>query len=393
MMKFSRVASPSNATPRQQRRMAHAAFTLVELLVVIAIIGILVGLLLPAVQAAREAARRMSCGNNLNQTGIALANYEMAHRAYPPGTVDAKGPVLHLPVGFHHSWIVQILPMLDERLVYQNVRHEQSIYSAGNAPVRASGLGSLLCPSDVVSGPFSSYAGVHHDVEAPIDVTNNGVLFLNSRIRYDDISDGLAYTVLVGEKLIDDSELGWASGTRATLRNMGSSPNAGTVNRFGGPKLPRGLIDANNPYEAGMGMEGDLGTEGDLDNEDAAPAATDDSATEDALAIDADAAVVNGSVPGESGNPWDIEGLGPQWTTPAGRPESWLSIAELPEVVPGVPNNGTGVGGFGSRHTGGCQFLFCDGSMRFLSQNMDPLLYSRLGHRADGVLSTRYVDR
>ncbi len=87
------------------------AFTLVELLVVIAIIGILVALLLPAVQAAREAARRMQCSNNLKQIGLGLLNYENAHEVLPPGG-------LATPSGYGHSWWVRILPFLEEGNIY-----------------------------------------------------------------------------------------------------------------------------------------------------------------------------------------------------------------------------------------------------------------------------------
>jgi prepilin-type processing-associated H-X9-DG protein len=71
----------------------------------------------------------------------------------------------------------------------------------------------------------SNYAGCHHDVEAPIAANNMGVLFLNSRIRYEGVKDGTSNTIYVGEKRVDPNDLGWASGTRATLRNTGTLPN------------------------------------------------------------------------------------------------------------------------------------------------------------------------
>jgi hypothetical protein len=89
----------------------------------------------------------------------------------------------------------------------------------------------LLCPSDPaaqdasrsddVPAALTSFAGVHHPVEAPIDVTNHGVLFLNSRVRMSDVPDGVSHTLFVGEMKRSGSDLGWASGTSATLRNGG----------------------------------------------------------------------------------------------------------------------------------------------------------------------------
>ncbi len=217
--------------PTHHKQSARA-FTLVELLVVIAIIGILVALLLPAVQAAREAARRTGCLNNITQLALATHNYEFAVEHLPPGVINPTGPIRSEPDGQHVSWIVQILPYIEMGTVYDLFDQDAGAYAPVNAPIRAVSVSLLMCPSfpgndknqnETVA--FGTYAGCHDGSETPIDKNNNGLLFLNSKIRYSDIIDGSSQTLLLGEILPRESSLGWVSGTRATLRNTSSIDN------------------------------------------------------------------------------------------------------------------------------------------------------------------------
>ncbi len=127
-------------------------FTLIELLVVIAIIAILIALLLPAVQQAREAARRTQCKNNMMQLGLALHNYSMAFEILPPGSVNDTGPIVSVPQGYHMSWIVQILPMMEQSNLFRSINFDEGAYAPGNGGPRAVMLPALRCPSDVPNG-------------------------------------------------------------------------------------------------------------------------------------------------------------------------------------------------------------------------------------------------
>ena len=129
-------------------------FTLVELLVVIAIIAILIALLLPAVQAAREAARRTQCTNNVRQLGLALHNYAQAFGSFPPGSISEENtsydPVTEASLasgdGLHGtSWILHLLPYLELAPVYDAWVFTSNV--TGNAALAESNIGLLYCPS------------------------------------------------------------------------------------------------------------------------------------------------------------------------------------------------------------------------------------------------------
>jgi len=135
-------------------------FTLVELLVVIAIIGILIALLLPAVQSAREAARRAQCQNNLKQIGLAVHNYESAHKAFPAGNYQSV----------HGTWLVGLLPYVEQEALFDKYVDFGCYYgypttsirygSSQNLPVTRTQLSVYTCPSDTVTASPDRYRGI-----------------------------------------------------------------------------------------------------------------------------------------------------------------------------------------------------------------------------------------
>jgi len=199
-------------------------------LVVIAIIGILVGLLLPAVQAAREAARRMSCSNNIRQLALAVLNYESAYKRLPAG---ATGPCSYNPWSVHdadmnvgrfpinrYSLFVSILPMMEQNQLYTQIQDQRPFFRStwdmqGNFTPWRTQIASLRCPSD--PGKMNpdanwdydgsgrvNYAGCYGDTIISVNnawhpAANRGAFQGRYARRLSEITDGAAYTILLGE--------------------------------------------------------------------------------------------------------------------------------------------------------------------------------------------------
>jgi prepilin-type N-terminal cleavage/methylation domain-containing protein/prepilin-type processing-associated H-X9-DG protein len=194
---------------RPLRHHLRPAFTLIELLVVIAIIAVLISLLLPAVQAAREAGRRIQCVNNLKQIGIACHNYHESRGALPGA--DMVFNVTEL------SALSQLLPLMEQTIVYNSINFAFNYQDAKNTTVMNTVINGFVCPSDLndplpALGAQTNYmadmgsgivwqASVGPNANMPVP---NGVFHGDSATPFAAITDGLSNTGFFSERIMAD---------------------------------------------------------------------------------------------------------------------------------------------------------------------------------------------
>lgn len=317
------------------QRSPQRGFTLIELLVVIAIIGILVGLLLPAVQAAREAARRMSCSNNLKQLALASHNYENSFRAFPPGMANWPPSIPGTPPN-SNSIYAALLGFLDQgglNLAWDFTHPRNNVTTTQVERVTHHRLEVLVCPSSAMPQRETHFVNSRQGVTEiyaltsyggsggtrafsppqfppplqPLNPhTRDGIFFINSRIRPADILDGLTNTLMFGERRHHDPvyDAAATAAGRDTIASKGWWATSGQA-LFGIGDVTLGtLVPINYSHPPGVPIN--------------------DSATERRF------------------------------------------------------------NAYGSHHPGGANFSLCDGSVRFITESIDNVTYLALGTRSVG---------
>jgi prepilin-type N-terminal cleavage/methylation domain-containing protein/prepilin-type processing-associated H-X9-DG protein len=350
-------------------------FTLIELLVVIAIIAVLIALLLPAVQAAREAARRAQCVNNLRQIGLAIFNYESAARVYPPGAIyhNATDGGANACSGIHEKRafgaFALMLPQMEQVNAFNAINFNLASGGTGGlwgginvGAINSTGLitrvNSYICPSDSPQNPnFVTDNPYSQTSYAPSAGTWNVVAYLSGpdcwqqdvgNGAFDDYSaygapdmvDGASGTILVGEtarfKNDPDPQFNQWSRPGYFAASPSFDPSGFTFRPQGFAfEVPR--INANmmpGDYPGGFG----LGSSADTPGPNALPPGT-----------------------------------------------SWPDTSDYKAWLNNIPRyKEYGQWGFRSQHPGGADFLFGDGSVKFLKDTIDLATYRALGTRNGG---------
>ena len=314
----------------RSRRDSRRGFTLIELLVVIAIIAVLIALLLPAVQQAREAARRSQCKNNLKQIGLALHNYHDVFNTFPPAYIDLRGAGGVPDNHGHWAWSAMILPQLEQSALYELIdvgRSRPTEAMTAHQEAMQQKLPAFRCPSD--TGPdihdASAEPGAGYSIEN-LSGTNCGLPVNNyigsnnianvRRLRASNMSVGT--TGAIGA-FYRDSKVGFRDMTDGASNTVLVGERAWS---FGGITMSAGTLLATR----------DMNGQG--------PSAQNYAADPAPVSWNQGMMTITGSVR------WPIN-----------------------PVLPGA--NTERSQSFSSNHTGGVQFLLGDGSVRFISENID----------------------
>ena len=334
-------------------------FTLVELLVVIAIIGILVGLLLPAVQAAREAARRMQCGNNLKQIGLAIHNYESAFKRFPHGTVDDDPR----EVGARRLWdggnhrkgtvLVKLLPFIEQTALYNSIDfnldveaqlNATGVFAATRTNMRNVAIPSFRCPSDGTSSRVLTQANHLYNYSMSIGNQNMDGQYGCAQFRTN-TAGALRASGILGGNLFGNGGNGHGySGPYNDSRNI-----SGVISRCDWSAKFKDITDGTSNVIAG----------GEI-----LPSCHDHHR--------------GGGGWYNSNGQWTATSVGINFNTCGKR-----GIADNASNCNDFRNWNTS-GGFKSDHTGGASFIYADASVHFIPDSVDYLAYQQYGSRNDG---------
>jgi len=340
-------------TVSMHRRPSRNGFTLIELLVVISIIAVLIALLLPAVQAAREAARRATCVNNLKQIGLALHTYLSAHDTFPPGYVSAIDPTRTDPcnqdaengksidLGPGWAWGSMILPQLEQQPLFNSINFSLSVAYPANNTCSTTSVNAYLCPSD--SGP--ALVPVFADPPDPAQPST----FTGSAVV-----DTLARGNYVG--MFGVGEVCAASGPTG-------APNVGSVG------TAAGVFYRNSRTTIASIVDG----------------------TSQTIAVGERSHNLSyvtwtaRSIGGWLGKTSTVEG-GTDKFDPSPE-ECWVQVlgpAGLEDGNRTINQDEAHVEDYWSRHPGGSNFLFADGSVHFLKSSINPNPWRAMATRAGG---------
>lgn len=331
------------------RSVRRTGFTLVELLVVIAIIGVMVGLLLPAVQAAREAARRMTCQNNLKQIGLACHNYESTFKQFPHGTMnDDPANVRPNNIWTAGPWrkgsvLVKILPFMEQTALMDQINFQgdvvAQIVAQGYSGANGRRMSIYACPSDGTSSARLTNAQQFYNYATSIGNQNMSAQWGGCNL-YPNNSNATRAQNVLGGNLFGNGSTGHGSVN-------GGTNISGVFSRFNWAAKLRDITD-------GMSNTIMIG---------------------EILPVCGDH---------HRGGWYNPNAL---WTATTG------GINFNTCRKRGVPDNQQNCNdfriwmtsqAFKSDHPGGAQFVLCDASVAFLSDSVNYLLYQQMGSRNDG---------